>query len=140
MLTEFPAPAATNGNLPVAQLTLAPPVTINRQEAIERLDYSTPSQKDRFMGRVLVNQLGQPDFIWSPYKDFISALNDYTVEGALSHIHLFRPNLTNEARFSVSEDNLHWNRPHPEIPTLDAAATFFPGDVTLPGSPGFLRL
>ncbi len=70
LLTEFPAPAATSGNLPVAQLTLAPPVTINRDEAIERLDYNTPSQKDRIMGRVLFNQLGQPDFIWSPVQGF----------------------------------------------------------------------
>ncbi len=137
LLTEFPAPAATNGNLPVAQLTLAPPVTINRDQAIERLDYNTPSQKDRIMGRVLFNQLGRPDFIWSPYKDFVSALNEYTVEGAISYVRLFRPNLTNEARFSGSVDNLHWDRPHPEIPTLAAAATYLPGDVTLPGSPAF---
>ncbi|HLG95061.1 MAG TPA: carboxypeptidase regulatory-like domain-containing protein [Bryobacteraceae bacterium] len=137
LLSEFPAPAAASGNLPVAPLTLAPPVTINRKDAIERFDYSTPSQKDRLMGRVLFNRLERPDFIWSPYKDFVSALNEYSVEGAVSHVHLFRPDLTNEARFSVSDDNLHWNRPHPEIPTLAAAATFFPGDVTLPGSPAF---
>ena len=137
LLSEFPAPAATNGNLPVAQLTLAPPVTINRYNLIERLDYSTPSQKDRIMARVLFNQLGRPDFIWSPYKDFISKLNEYTVEGAISYVRLFRPDLTNEARFSGSDDNLHWNRPHPEIPTLASAATFFPGDVSLPGSTAF---
>ena len=28
------------------------------------------------------------------------------------------PNLTNEARLSYSTDDLGWNRPHPEIPTL----------------------
>ena len=137
LLTQFPAPAARSGNLPVAPLTLSPPATLDRKEAIERFDYSTPSQKDRIMGRLLYNWLGRPDFIWSPYKDFISALNDYTAEGALSHVHLFRPDLTNEARFSISNDNLHWDRPHPEIPTLSSAATFFPGDVTLPGSPAF---
>jgi hypothetical protein len=137
LLTEFPAPAATNGNLPVAQVALSPPVTINRDQAIERLDYNTPSQKDRIMGRLLFNQLGRPDFIWSPYQHFNSALNEYTVEGALSYIRLIRPDLTNEARFSGSDDNLHWDRPHPEIPSLAAPATYFPGDVTLPGSPAF---
>jgi carboxypeptidase family protein/TonB-dependent receptor-like protein len=142
LLTEFPAPAVTSGNLPVAQLTLSPPVTLNRKEAIERLDYNTPSQKDRIMARVLINRLARPDFIWSPYKDFVSGLNEYTVEGALSHVHLFRPNLTNEARLSFSDDNLHWNRPHPEIPTLSTQDVYFvdgtaQAGVTLPGSPAF---
>ncbi len=137
LLTEFPAPAAANGNLPVAQLTLEPPVTVNRKEAIERFDYSTPSQKDRLMGRALINRLERPDFIWSPYKDFVSALNEYTLEVGVSHVHLFRPNLTNEARFSGSDDNLHWDRAHQEIPTLSAGATFLPGNVTLPGSLAF---
>ncbi|MBZ5607034.1 MAG: TonB-dependent receptor [Acidobacteriia bacterium] len=134
LLTEFPAPAATSGNLPVAPITLSPPVTVNRKIAIERLDYNTPSQKDRVMGRVLINRVARPDFIWSPYKDFVSGLNEYTVEAGFSHVHLFRPNLTNEARLSFSEDNLHWDRAHPEIPTLSASAVYFPGGVTLPGS------
>jgi Carboxypeptidase regulatory-like domain/TonB-dependent Receptor Plug Domain len=137
LLTEFPAPRAANGNLPVAQLTLEPPVEINRKEAIERLDYNTPSQKDRLMGRVLINRIAEPDFIWSPYAGFNSVLNEYTVEGGISEVHLFRSNLTNEARFSGSDDNLHWNRPHPEIPTINSAATFFPTNVTLPGSSAF---
>ena len=137
LLTQYPAPLATSGNLPVAQVTLEPPVTINRKNAIERLDYNTPSRRDRIMGRVLWNRLERPDFIWSPYKDFVSALNEYTIEGGLNYVHLFRPDLTNEARFSGSIDNLHWDRAHPEIPTLSAAATFLPGNVTLPGSLAF---
>ena len=52
--------------------TLAPPVAVNRTLAIERLDYNTPDGKERLMGRVLINRLTEPDFIWSPYKDFIS--------------------------------------------------------------------
>ena len=27
------------------------------------------------MGRILMNRLARPDFIWTPYKDFVSALN-----------------------------------------------------------------
>lgn len=137
LLSQFPAPAATSGNLPVAPLTMEPPVEIDRKEAIERLDYTTPSQKDRLMGRALINRLGEPDFIWSPYAGFNSALNGYTVELGASEVHVFLPNLTNEGRFSFSDDNLHWNRPHPEIPSLAAAATFFPTSVTLPGSSAF---
>src|SRR5260370_27605647 len=84
------------------------------------------------MGRFLINRLSQPDFIWSPYKDFISALNQNTWALGLVYIHSFRASLTNEARFSYSDDDPHWNRPHPEIPALVSA-----DGVALPGSPAF---
>jgi hypothetical protein len=132
LLTQFPAPVVPNGNLPTAQLTLAPPVAVNRTLAIERFDYAGPGGKDRAMARVMINQFGEPDFIWSPYKDFTSALNEYTWALGGSYIHTFRPNLTNEARLSYSSDDLHWNRPHPEIPTLVSE-----DGTSLPGSPAF---
>src|SRR5258708_4601297 len=113
-------------------VTIAPPVSVDRKLAVERLDY-TPSSKDRLMARVLINRLARPDFIWTPYKDFISALHEYTWALGVSHIRTLRSNLVNEARLSYSDDNLHWNRPHPEVPTLTSA---FDG-VTLPGSPAF---
>ena len=47
---------------------LAPPVAVNRTLAIERLDYNTPDGKERLMGRVVINRLAEPDFIWSPTK------------------------------------------------------------------------
>ena len=134
LLTEFPAPAAADGFLPVAQLTLTPPVAVNRTLAIERLDYTRPGGKDRVMGRLLINRFEEPDFIWSPYKDFISVLNENTWALGGGYIHSFRPELTNEARLGYSSDDLHWNRPHPEIPTLVANALYFPTSVTLPGS------
>jgi len=132
LLTEFPAPVVTNGNLFTAPVTLAPPVAVNRALGIERLDYNRPNGKDRLMGRVLINRLSEPDFIWSPYKDFISALSENTWALGLSYIHSFQPNLTNEARLSYSDDDLYWNRPHPEIPTLISE-----DGVSLPGSPAF---
>ena len=50
----------------------------------------------------------------------------------LTGTHSFRPNLTNEIRAGYSRDDLHWNRPHSEIPTLVSE-----DGVTLPGSPAF---
>ena len=132
LLTQFPAPSVTNGNLFAAPLVLAPPVAVNRLLAIERADYNRPDGKDRWMGRILINRLSQPDFIWSPYPDFISALHQNTRALGAGYIHSFRANLTNEARFSYSDDDLHWNRPHPEIPSLVSA-----DGVALPGSPAF---
>ena len=57
----------TNNPALAAPATLTPPVAVNRTLAIERLDYNTPDGRERVMGRVLINLLGQPDFIWSPY-------------------------------------------------------------------------
>ncbi|HYL39120.1 MAG TPA: carboxypeptidase regulatory-like domain-containing protein [Bryobacteraceae bacterium] len=142
LLTEFPAPVVKNGNLTTAQLALAAPVAVDRYLAIERLDYTSRDGKDRVMGRVLVNRLSQPDFIWSPYKDFVSPLNEYTWAAAASYTRLVQPNLTNEARFSASDDNLHWSRAHPEIPSLTTGDVYIvdgaaQSGVTLPGSPAF---
>ncbi|HEY6392618.1 MAG TPA: carboxypeptidase regulatory-like domain-containing protein [Bryobacteraceae bacterium] len=132
LLTQFPAPVTSNSNQFSVPVTLTPPVSLDRKLAVERLDYNTPSGKDRLMARVLINRLARPDFIWTPYKDFVSALHEYTWALGVSHIRTLHSNLINEARLSYSVDNLHWNRPHPEIPTLTS------GDgVTLPGSPAF---
>ena len=115
---------------------------MNRTLAIERLDYNTPDGKNRVMGRVLINLMGEPDFIWTPYKVFISPLHENTVAAGVSYIHTFPANLTNEVRLSYSTDDLGWNRPHPEIPTLTTEDQYVvngvqQSGVTLPGSPAF---
>jgi hypothetical protein len=132
LLTEYPAPVIANSSALTQVETLSPPVAVNRTLAIERLDYNEPGGKDRLMGRVLINRLSEPDFIWSPYKEFISSLHENTVAAGGSYIHAFQPNLTNEARLGYSTDGLGWNRPHPEIPSL-----ITDDGVTLPGSPAF---
>ena len=142
LLTEFPSPLVTNTPAYSAVEMLAPPVAVNRTLAIERLDYNTPDGKERLMGRVLINRLTEPDFIWSPYQDFVSSLHENTVAAGGSYIHTFQSNLTNEVRLSYSTDDLGWNRPHPEIPTLTTSDTYFVNGlkysgVTLPGSSAF---
>jgi hypothetical protein len=143
LLTEFPSPVTSSANGALTQVeSLAPPVAVNRILAIERLDYNTPDGKERAMARVLINRLTEPDFIWSPYQAFISALNENTVSAGGSYIHAFHANLTNEARLGYSTDGLGWNRPHPQIPTLTTQDSYayngvsYSG-VTLPGSPAF---
>ncbi len=143
LLTEYPSPATSTATPALTQVEmLAPPVAVNRILAIERLDYNTPDGKERLMGRVVINRLKEPDFIWSPYKDFISALHENTVAAGGSYIHAFRADLTNETRLSYSTDDLGWNRPHPEIPSLTTSDSYavdgveYSG-VTLPGSSAF---
>jgi hypothetical protein len=142
LLTQFPAPVTSSPSALTVQETLAPPNEINRTLAIERIDYNRPNGKDRIMGRVLINRFDRPDFIWTPYKDFVSALNENTTALGINYTRSFSSALTNEARFSVSNDDLHWNRPHPEIPTLVTGDFYVANGVAfsgaaLPGSPAF---
>jgi hypothetical protein len=138
LLTEFPSPLVTDNPAFTAPDILSPPVAINRTLLIERADYNTRDGKDRVMGRVLINRIHEPDFIWTPYKDFISPLHENTVAVGGSYIHSFSSSKTNEVRLSYSTDDLGWNRPHPEIPTLisNDISNGLSG-ATLPGSPAF---
>jgi hypothetical protein len=130
-LLETYAPPTVGGAGVVGSLDLAPPVSVNRSLAIERVDFQ-PGSRDRVTGTFLLSRLGRPDFIWTPYKDFVSPLQQNTWRISGSHVHTFSPNLVNDARAAFANDDLHWDRPHPEVPTLVS------GDgVTLPGSPAF---
>lgn len=131
LLGEFPAPAVSNGLLPTGNLTLSPPVAVDRTLAVLRMDYA-PNARDRLTGRLSFARVGEPDFIWSPYPAFISPLAEDTTSFAITWQRSITPELTNEVKLGYSTDNLNWNRPHPEIPTLIS------GDgTTLPGSPAF---
>lgn len=110
-----PPVTAANGDYS-AIVNLSPPIDVDRLLGLERLDYVKGQQ--RLMARLAVSLLSRPNFIWSPYKDFDSALNDNTTGLALAWVRSLRPDLTNELRGGPSSDNLYWNRPHPEIPTL----------------------
>jgi hypothetical protein len=132
LLAQFPAPAAADRNLPTARLTLAPPVSVDRTLALERLDYQPSASRHRLMGRLAIARLRRPDFIWTPYPDFVSPLAQNTWSLAATLVSSLSPALTHEARAGYSRDELHWDRPHPEIPTLYSA-----DGVYLPGSPAF---
>lgn len=141
LLTMFPAPAVANGGNLLAPLTVEPPVQVDRSLGIERLDYTTPSGRDRIMGRGIFVNMSEPDFIWSPYQGFNTPLIQDTWAIGGSYIHTFSTSLTNEFRLSRSDDDLHFNRPHPEIPTLLALAPSNYANlspvITLPGSGQF---
>lgn len=140
LLTMFPAPAVSDGNNPLATLTVSPPVVVNRPIGIERLDYTTPSGGDRIMVRGIFADMSEPDFIWSPYAGFTTPLIEDTWAIGGSYIHEFSASLTNEFRLSRSDDDLHFNRPNPQIPTLlaEAPSNYYPiSTITLPGSSQF---
>jgi hypothetical protein len=131
LLQAFPPPAVV-GNGIFGTVTMSPPVEIDRTLGIQRFDYSPASHKDKWMARLMGAFIAEPDFIWTPYTAFTSALHENTGALGITGTHTFRPNLTNEVRGSYSVDDLHWNRPHSEIPTLVSS-----DGVSLPGSPAF---
>ncbi|HTM50304.1 MAG TPA: carboxypeptidase regulatory-like domain-containing protein [Bryobacteraceae bacterium] len=144
LFEQYPAYPVTDGNALTATARIAPPVTVDRSLAIERVDYTSRDGVNRLMGRAAIASLSRPDFIWTPYKDFISGLDQDTLGLAFGYVRTLRPNLVNEAKLGRSSDDLGWDRPHPEVPTLSATdlvpvgngfAQFVP--LYLPGSPAF---
>ncbi len=131
LLTQFPGPAV-NSKAVTGTYTVSPPVVVDRLIALERGDYTTKSGRDHFMARLALARTTEPDFIWTPYSQFISGLHQNTTGIAGNWQHTWTPRITSELKFSYSDDNLWWDRAHPEIPTLLAA-----DGLTLPGSPAF---
>lgn len=144
LLTEFAPPPITNGSALTALATIAPPVWIDQSIGLERIDYISRNGLDHLMGRLAISRLSNPNFIWTPYKDFNSTLRQNTLGVAASYVHTFAPGLVNEAKLGHTSNDLGWNRPHPEIPTLSAGDLVSVGkglfesvSLTLPGSPAF---
>ena len=131
LLSKYPGPTIQSTNLEAA-LTIASPVQVSRTLALERGDYTSKSGNDRLMARLLLDRFTEPDFSWSPYTAFITPLYQNTTAIAGNWTHTLTPRLTSELKLNYSDDDLWWNRAHPEVPTLVS------GDgVTLPGSPLF---
>jgi hypothetical protein len=131
LLNKYPGPVIRSQNL-TDLLTIAPPVELDRLLALERGDYISKSGKDRLMGRLVIDRLKEPDFSWSPYKAFVTPSFQNTGGIAGNWTRSLTPRLTSELKLNYSDDDLYWNRAHPEIPTLASS-----DGTTLPGSPLF---
>ena len=133
LLRRFPsAVIKTSGDDFSVQQALQPPVSLNHSLALERLDHIMSDGSHRLMARVAFSRLTRPDFIWSPYKEFISGLTQNDMNLALGSSDILSPQLILESKVGWGFDDLGWNRAHAEIPTLAS----FDGTV-LPGSPAF---
>ncbi len=136
LLEMFPAPVPANATGQFANLQIAPPVAINQLLALPRIDYLPREGRDHIMARLALSRVDQPDFEWTPYPQFITPLHEYATGLGVSWTRQFTPSTTNEARFGWSNDNLFFNRSHPEIPYIQVG-----GDncqtCTMPGSPLF---
>ncbi|MEZ5398467.1 MAG: carboxypeptidase regulatory-like domain-containing protein [Bryobacteraceae bacterium] len=132
LLDQFPALAVPAGPRLFETVTARAPSRLHRLTALQRADWLPAGGAHRITGRVSLSRLTVPDFIWSPYPDFSSALhqNDTGVMAGVESAP--KPGLSNEARFSWSVNEVRWDRAHPEIATLSSD-----DGVALPGSPAF---
>jgi hypothetical protein len=130
LIERFRPPAITDGFMPVSDVRLAPPVSLERMLSLLRVDRSGGGH--RFTGRLAAARTSRPDFIWSPYAEFVSPLSQSSHSAVFSLTSVVRYNFGNELRLAWAGDAIEWPRAHPEIPTLGA----FDGTV-LPGSPAF---
>ncbi len=139
LLKEYPGPALNTPNGSVTGVYwVAQPVVVDWLIALERGDYTTKSGRDHIMARLAVQRLSEPDFIWSPYSAFISGLQDNTAGIAGNWTHTWGPRVTSELKLNFADDDLWWNRAHPEVPTLVTGADPVTGlSLALPGSPAF---
>jgi hypothetical protein len=130
LLTKYPGPALVSptGNFK-APYTVAQPVVIDRLIALERGDYTLNGGRDHIMVRLNIARLLEPDFLWYVYPQFISPLNQHTEGVAGNWMHTWTPRLTSEFKLSYNDDDLYFNRAHPEVPILVSN-----DGVLLPGS------
>jgi hypothetical protein len=98
--------------------TISPPVTVHRFLGLERFDIAPAESRHHLSVRLAGGWLSQPDFVWSPYQGFSTALDDRTAGVSADLRTAASPNVTNELRVSWTYDNLAFPRPHPEIPNL----------------------
>ena len=116
-----------------ATVKIAPPssASLDQWLALVRADALFRDGAYRLTIRPLLATLARPNFLWTPYKDFITPLRQANAGVAAS----FTSSLgraTSETTFGFSRDDLQFDRRWPDVPSLSA------GDgTTLPGSPAF---
>jgi hypothetical protein len=129
LMQTYPSPSTQTSNNPIVSINVAQPQNQRRVLALQRLDWLPGGGKQRLTGRFSYSRLERPDFIWSPYKDFVSALEQPHQGVAANYQANYRPDLVNEFRAGWNRDVLQWDRANPGIPTIVASG------VSLPGSP-----
>jgi hypothetical protein len=129
-LLQLYPPPSINSSSRTADVHLAPPYSLDRYLALARADYAPGSGKNRLTARVTVDRESRPDFVWTPYPQFVMPLALDSFSAAFTWTFSSSSGLSQEFRAGWNTDEIRFNRPHPEVPTLQS------GDGTiLPGSP-----
>ena len=142
LLTTFrPPPSRAIDQEPFAAIArMSKPVTQHRSIGVQRVDWTWREQY-RMMARIVTSRFSWPDFIWSPYPDFTSGLQQSTTGAAVAAVAPLPGNAAFEVRLGVHANRFGWDRAHAEIPTLTVSGGN-PGarQPLLPGSPAAYSL
>ena len=147
LFAKFPTPNTSASQDYVTSATVHPTVSISRALWLARADYV--SGNHRFYLRGAIDRTDWPDFIWYPYTQFNSGLEQPVASIVAGYTGTVRPNLTHEAHAAFSRATTRWDRAHPEIPTLiitstllgpNTALTDLSEPTLLPGSPALYGL
>jgi hypothetical protein len=118
LLTNYPVPPVTATDPFVTPVMFDQPVALDRVLGVARLDYSSPHGFVHGALRTAVSHLSQPDFIWSPYPDYISGLTQPVVSLATNWTFALSPNVVNQFTAAWDGESISWNRAHNNVPTL----------------------
>jgi hypothetical protein len=120
-----------SARMPTAQVNVEPPAALDRWQSLARVDKHLKGGH-RVMGRAMAAQQSQPQFIWTPYPDFVSGMKQAAMGAGVAGTTFPASGITQETRVQYSGDDLHWDRAKAEVPTLTAHS-----GLLLPGSPAF---
>ena len=133
LLRDYPVSSSTALDPFVAGVILSQPVSVDQRAALERFDYS--AQEQHVSVRLAASKMSRPDFIWSPYRDYVSGMQQPVYNAAANWTSSIRPALTNQLEAGWSYERLSWERSHPDVPTLQVTGGNPGAAPILPGSP-----
>jgi len=135
LLRGYPVSRSTSLDVFTASVTLSQPVSADRWLALQRLDYAAPGGAQHISLRLAISDYARSDFIWSPYRDYISGLDQPVYNVAGTWTGELTPTVVNRSGVAWSDERLRWSRAHPELGT-PVALGGNPGAIPLlPGSP-----
>jgi hypothetical protein len=132
LLRTYPAPSIPGAGQS-ARVSLSPPTSLDRYLFLPRTDYLMKQGRQRLMARLALSKTSRPDLVWSPYNGFTTPLNSNDTNLAAAWTGLLRGGIVGEVRTGWSSDDLRFDRPHPEVPSLISLSD----GATLPGSRTF---
>jgi hypothetical protein len=135
LLKNYPISTSTGLDPFVAAVPLAQPVSVDQWLGLQRFDFFTPDQRHHISTRLASSTLLRPDFIWSPYKDYVSGMQQPAYNGAATWTSALRPTLTNQFTAGWSYERLSWKRASPDVPTIAVVGGNPNAIPILPGSP-----
>jgi hypothetical protein len=134
-LPSYRLPTSTNPlAMYEAPVTFEIPVALNRWLGVGRADYASRNGSLHGTFRAAVSRLEQPDFLWSPYPNFISGLTQPALNLATSWTKPLSAGTVNQLTAAFDSETLEWNRAHPDMPTLFGSGGNLGLAPVLPGS------